>query len=291
MKTCRGAWAAAVLLLGSAAGGLAQMEEATRLAVAAPNPWSGLQPLRVEKSALLGISASSCPVENPAAVQKDLKDAADKASLAEGALGLTILFLTHGEAAKAEEELIPGLLSKAKNGASALGYWDKAQALWYGNSKASQFQVCRPAPGVVVVRPVKGVQFTDLRPASLGRAMALQPLPTLSSLPDHLSTQYVVPPPPVCDPVTTLTPLLANLPMVTGRATERNSLTGAIGPSGGRLATLYGPSPASCTTGKTGTFVFRGLAPGDYTLLVGIATFRKLTIQAGSAVNLGDLAP
>ena len=288
MKTCRGAWAAAVLLLGSTAGGPAQV---TGLSAAAPNPWSGMQPLRVEKSALLGVSSSSCPVENPAAVQKDLKDAADKADLAEGALGLTILFLTHGEAAKAEEELIPGLLSKAKNGASALGYWDKVQALWYGTSKASQFQVCRPAPGVVVVWPVRGAPLMGLGPTSLGTAMALQPLPTLSSFPEHLGTQYVAPPPPVCDVATSLTAVLANRPMVTGRAVERSASTGAIGPAGGKLATLYGPSPASCMTGPTGTFVFQGLAPGTYTLLVGISTFRTLTIQALSVVKLGDLAP
>ena len=81
MKKCRGAWAAAVLLLASVAGGLAQtVGQASGLA-ASPSPWSGVQPLRVEKSALLGISPSGCPVENSAAVQKDLKDAADKASL------------------------------------------------------------------------------------------------------------------------------------------------------------------------------------------------------------------
>jgi hypothetical protein len=245
----------------------------------------------VEKSALLGISPSSCPVENSAAVQKDLKDAADKASLVGGALGLTILFLTHGEGAKAEEELIPGLLSKAKNGASALGYWDNLQAWWYGRSKASQFQVCRPAPGVVVVRPLKGAPFTDLGPAGLGTAMALQPLPTLSSFQEHLGTQYVVPPPPVCRAVTSLTAVVANRPMVTGRAAERSAFTGVVGPASGKLATLIGPSPASCTTGPSGTFVFQGLAPGDYTLLVGTSTFQRLTIQAGGEVNLGDLTP
>ena len=197
-----------------------------------------------------------------------------------GALGLTILFLTHGEGAKAEEELIPGLLSKAKNGASALGYWDNVQAWWYGRSKASQFQVCWSAPGVVVVRPLKGAPFTDLSPAGLGTAMALQPLPTLSSFQEHLGTQYAVPPPPVCRAVTSLTAVVANRPMVTGRAAERSALTGVVGPASGKLATLIGPSPASCTTGPSGTFVFQGLAPGDYTLLVGVSTFQRLTIQA-----------
>jgi len=291
MKTGQGAWAA-VLLLGSAAGGLAQGTVGQAgLAAAAPSPWSGLQPLRVEKSALLGISPSSCPVENSAAVQKDLKDSADKASLVGGALGLTILFLTHGEAAKAEEELIPGLLSKAKNGASALGYWDNVQAWWYGRSQASQFQVCRPVPGVVVVRPVKTAPFTDLGPTGLGRAMALQPLPTLSSFPEHLGTRYVVPPPPVCDAVTSLTEVVANRPMVTGRAAEKSAITGFVLPASGKLATLIGPSPASCTTGPSGTFVFQGLAPGDYTLVLGISTFQRLTMRAGGVVNLGDLAP
>jgi hypothetical protein len=77
----------------------------------------------------------------------------------------------------------------------------------------------------------------------------------------------------------------------TGRATEKSGLTGAIGPASGKLATLIGPSPASCMTGPSGSFLFQGLAPGDYTLLVGISTFQRMTIQANGEVNLGDLAP
>jgi hypothetical protein len=44
-------------------------------------------------------------------------------------------------------------------------------------------------------------------------------------------------------------------------------------------------------TGPSGSFLFQGLAPGDYTLLVGISTFQRMTIQANGEVNLGDLAP
>ena len=262
--------------------------------------WKGmneLQPLMVQRSSL-GAGVSNCPVTDRAGVKKDLEDAATEADLVEQALGLTVLFLTGDEGGKAEQEMIPALLSKAKTGAKVVAYWNKAQEWWYDRSDATRFRVCRPGPGVVVVRPLKLAPGDFTAPHPLASALAAplwkQPLPVLTaplSRPVQMglgSTYFRI---PVCMPITGMWLALSKRPSVTGRAARLISLRGGMEPVSGAVVTLLGPSPASCQTGQNGTFAFDGLIPGNYTLMVGLSTTRTLTITPGADLQLGDLLP
>ncbi len=279
----------ALLVQGLAvtAGAQTLEEEVRRLGRTPGSSLSELQPIDVPRQ-LLVHSFENCPVTDRAGVQKDLEQAASNANTVEQILGLTVLFLTGDEGGKAEQEVVPALLSKARTGAKVVYYWDKAQAWFYGRKASSKFQVCRPGPGILVVRPVK-----DAFPEAAGLAGAPpQPMPLLSFGSPLLGSDanrmsFRIPP---CTPYPLFPPTDVASPWVMGRVvTKVDRSAGWVLPLNAVVVTMFGSSPGSCVTGGDGKFFFHNLRTGDYTLMIGVSYSQALKIEPGINFSLGDV--
>lgn len=261
-------------------------DEVKRLGRTPGSSLNELQPIKVPRK-LLGRSFENCPVTDRAGVQKDLEQAAGRAETVETILGLTVVFLTGDEGGKAEQEFVPALLSKAETGAKVVYYWDKAQAWFYGRKTSSKFQVCRPSPGILVVRPVK-----DAFPQAAGLAGARpQPLPLLSfgsplvGLDASRMTLRI----PPCTPYP-LFPADVTSPWILGRVVKKaDPSTAWVLPLSAVVVTLFGSSSGSCVTGGDGKFFFHNLGSGDYTLMIGASYSQALRIEPGINISIGDV--
>jgi hypothetical protein len=268
------------------AEGQTLQDQVNRLGHTPGSSLNELQPTDVPRK-LLAHVFENCPVTDRAGVQKDLEQAAGRAETVETILGLTVVFLTGDEGGKAEQEFVPALLSRARTGAKVVYYWDKAQAWFYGRKGPSKFQVCRPGPGIVVVRPVQ-----DAFPEAAGLAGApSQPFPRLplgSPLVGLDASRMTLRIPP-CTPYP-LFPADVTSPWVLGRVVmKQDSSAGWVFSLNAVVVTLFGSSPGSCVTGGDGKFFFHNLRNGDYTLMIGASYSQALKIEPGINITIGDV--